>query len=92
MGRGWGVTQACEQDAAKRTRSAIMLPCQSDQTASLRDPAMPDRPELHDLLDPVIGPWPKGFPAMQAPLLRSPIGDPGSQLLRGHLPLSLIPL
>lgn len=69
-----------------------MLPCQSDRTASLRDPAMPDRPELHDLrdlLDPVIGPWLKGFPATQAPLLRSQIGRQGWQLMRGDLPMPL---
>lgn len=42
-----------------------------------------------DLLDPLIGPWLKGFPAMQAPLRRSQIGVQGWQVLQGDLPMPL---
>ena len=66
-----------------------MLPCQSDQTASMRDPAMSELTALSSLLDPVIGPWLKGFPATHAPLLRSQIGDQGWQVMRGDLPMPL---
>lgn len=46
-------------------------------------------PDAHDLLDPLIGPWLKGFPALQAPLHRSQIGAQGWRVLEGDLPLPL---
>ena len=42
-----------------------------------------------DLLDPLIGPWLKGFPAFQAPLRRSQIGAQGWQVLQGDLPMPI---
>lgn len=45
--------------------------------------------DAHDLLDPLIGPWLKGFPALQAPLRRSQIGAQGWLVLQGDLPLPL---
>jgi D-serine dehydratase len=48
-----------------------------------------ERDRRRDLLDPFIGPWLKGFPALQAPLRRSQIGAQGWQVLRGDLPMPL---
>lgn len=42
-----------------------------------------------DPLDPLLGPWLKGYPPAAEPLRRSQLARQGWQLLAGHLPLPL---
>jgi D-serine dehydratase len=42
-----------------------------------------------DLLDPLLGPWMKGFPPAAGPLRRSQVGQQGWHLFGGEVPLPL---